>query len=83
MAALSRLARAAFLLKSVSAVGEFAIYWSEGGRLDSCLGFAFPGHRPRTCAEWPNAASRKNKTDQSFIAARSRVRPSQGFSGPL
>ena len=27
------LARAAFLLKSVSAVGEFAVYWSEGGRL--------------------------------------------------
>ena len=26
------LARAAFLLKSVSAVGEFAIYWSEAGR---------------------------------------------------
>ena len=52
------LARAAFLLKSVSAVGEFAVYWSEGGRLlERSYDFNLEGRQP--VPRWAGACGRR------------------------
>ena len=58
------LARAAFLLKSVSAVGEFAVYWSEGGRLlERSYDFNLEGRQP--VPRWAGACGRRRPNLQS------------------
>ena len=59
------LARAAFLLKSVSAVGEFAVYWSEGGRLlERSYDFNLEGRQP--VPRWAGACGRRRPNQPRF-----------------